>query len=236
MLSRDLFGGCEPSDPSAWYLKSWGEAVDDDLHRVLDVVALLPAHVQQSDTIALNPYDDALKFDFEQQNKQLSALLQGLYTSQLACGDFAPWVTNPYDTFNSCSGSNTPCMNIAACQRLAFIWLAQMILFTTNEKVRCSMPLTPESMNQSLDGDIEWLMILETMHSMQHVIAHCIAMDNSLVGMQAMIMPLRMLNQFATSYNLNDAQDWCRHTIHGLVEPTCQVVPWSILTAQSIAL
>ena len=83
MLARDLFGGCELSDPNAWHLQSWGEAVNDDLHRVLDVLALLPSHIQHSDRIALNPYDDdASKMDFEQQHERLSALVQGLYTGR----------------------------------------------------------------------------------------------------------------------------------------------------------
>ncbi|OAA76714.1 Zn(2)-C6 fungal-type DNA-binding domain protein [Akanthomyces lecanii RCEF 1005] len=236
MLARDLFGGYELSDPNAWYLQSWGEPVNDDLHRVLDVLALLPSHIQQSDRIALNPYEDAIKLDFEQQHKRLSALVQGLYTSRLACGDFAPWVMHPYESFNACTSSDdTPCMSVAACQKLAFIFLAQLMLFSTNEKVRCSMPLTPESMNQSIQGDIEWLVMLETMNSMQHVIAHCIAVDNSLVGMQTIVMPLRMLNQFAASYSLAETQDWCRHTIQGLVDRNCQVASWSILTAQSMS-
>ncbi|KAJ3497765.1 hypothetical protein NLG97_g1651 [Lecanicillium saksenae] len=235
MLARDLFGGCEPSGPSAWYLQSWGEAVNDDFHRVLDMISLLPAHIQQSDRIALNPYDDTIKFEFDRQHKHLSAIVQGLYTTQLTRGDFAPWVMHPYETFSSCRENDTLCMSIAVCQRLAFIWLAQMILFTTNEKVRCAMPLTPESMNQSLDGDIEWLMMLEAMNNMQHVIGHCISADNSLVGMQTMIMPLRMLNQFATSYGLSEAQDWCRQIIRSLVDRNCQIATWPILTAETIA-
>ncbi|KAJ6789388.1 hypothetical protein PWT90_00941 [Aphanocladium album] len=235
MLARDLFGGCEPSDTSAWYLQPWGEAVDDDLHRVLDVISLLPAHVQQSERIALNPYDDTMRFEFEQQQKHLSAIVQGLYTSQIARGDFASWVMHPYETLNSCTNNDTPCMSIAACQRMAYTWLAQIILFTSNEKVRCSMPLTPESMNQSLDGDIEWLMMVETMNNMQHVIAHCISVDNSLVGMQTIVAPLRMLSQFATSSCLSQVRDWCGQTIQSLVDRNCQTAPWSILTAQAIA-
>lgn len=234
MLARDLFGGSELSDSNAWYLQSWGEAVNDDLHRVLDVLALLPPHIQQSDRTALNPYDEAMKLDFEQQRERLSALVQGLYTNQLACGDFAPWVTHPYESFNACTSSDTPCMSVAACQRLAFIFLAQMTLLSINEKVRCSMPLTPESTNQSIEGDIEWLMMLETMNSMQHVVAHCIAVDSSLVGMQTIVMPLRMLSQFATLYSLAETQDWCRQTIQGLIDQNCHVAPWSIMTAQSM--
>lgn len=235
MITRDLFGGCDTMDSNAWYLQSWGEAVNDDLHRVLDVVALLPAHVKQSDRIALNPYDEAAKYDFEQQGKHLSALVQGLFTSQMARGDFAPWVVRPYDNFNSCADSSRPCMTVSACQRLAYIWLAQLMLFTANEKVRCAMPLTPESMNQSIEGDIEWLMMLEILSNLRHAISHCTAVDNSLVGMQTLITPLRVVSQFATSYQLRDAQDWCRHIIQALVDRNCQIAPWSILTAQTIA-
>ena len=141
---------------------------------------------------------------------------------------------HPYESFNACTSSATPCMSVAACQRLALILFAQTTLFGTNEKVR-SMPLTPaEIMNQGIEGDIEWLVMLETMSSMQHAIAHCIAVDNSLVGIQTIVMPLRMLSQFATSYSLAETQDWCRHTIQGLVDRNCQAAPWPILTAQSM--
>lgn len=239
MMARDLLSsGCEPSDHGAWHMQSWGDAVNDDLHRVLDVIALLPSHLQMSDRIAVNPYDETLKYDFEQQAKHLSAIVQGLYNNQIARGDFAHWVIRPFETTNSCTDSHTPCMSISACQRLVYIWLTQMLVFTAGERVRCSMSFTPDSMNQGLEGDIEWLMMLETMSNMQHVIAHCTAVDNDLVGMHMLITPLRVIKEFATSYQLTEAQDWCCQTVQGFVDRNCQIAqiaPWSILNTQSFA-
>ncbi|XWW93959.1 hypothetical protein V2A60_001898 [Cordyceps javanica] len=235
MLARAAFGDGDPFDPDDWYLQPWGEVTNDDLHRVIDVVAQMPYHIQQSNLTALNPYDCALKFDFEQKHERLSALVQSIYSNQASHGDSPPRVLHPHETFASCTDMNASCTSVGTCQRLVYVWLAQIMLFSANEKVRSSMPLTPESMNRSVESDLEWFLILETINNMQHAISHCISADNSLVGLQTMVMPLRILGRFAASYSLTDAQDWCRHSIQGLVDRNCQFASWSMFTPQTVS-
>ncbi|OAA60850.1 hypothetical protein ISF_05889 [Cordyceps fumosorosea ARSEF 2679] len=120
MLARDLFGGYQPSGVNAWDLKSWGDVINDDLHRVLDVVALPPSHVQQSDLIAVHPYDGTARLNFERQHEQLSALVQGLYAAQAFREHFPQWVTQPYGMLSSpCADGDVACISVEACQRLA---------------------------------------------------------------------------------------------------------------------